>query len=151
MSTLPIEIINKIYIYYWSNIYINNVLSELKNIINTSLNLNTFYNKIMINYDKEIKENYFEEIIYYNDFIKKYSNKNSNYKCNNSVFKIITKSNYWPKYIKLLSDMYCSDLIYFSLYCLNNSGHMRFYMQHKLNKINDKFLMYKIKMLNLHI
>lgn len=140
MDILPIEVLDKIYSFYWSNIFFNKVLSEFKNIIYTSINLKTFYNKIMINYDKEIKENHFEEIIYYNGFIKKYCYKYSNHKCNNSVFKKLTKYNYSNQYIKLLSDMYCSDLIYFSLYCLNNSGHMRFYMQHKLNKINDKFL-----------
>jgi len=149
MSTLPIEIIDKIYIYYWKNIYINNVLSELKEIIDTSIDLSNFCNNIMNNYDIEINETHLNKIIYYNNFIKKYCYKNSSY--NSSIFKRLIKCNYWPKYIKFLSDMYCNNLTYFSSYCLNNSGHMRFYMQYKLEKINRQFLYYNIKSSNLHL
>ena len=161
MSTLPTEIIDKIYIYYWRNIYINNVLSELKNIINTSIDLSNFYNNIINNYDIDVDETHFNKIIYYNNFIKKYcyTNKftlykyynNNLHKYSSSVFKILIKSDCSPKYIKFLSDMYCDDLVYFSIYCINNSGYMRFYMQNRLTKINEQFIYYKIKLNNLRL
>ena len=99
----------------------------------------------MCNYNFDnIKENDFKKIIIYNEFLKKYFCKNTSSKYNSSVFKKLIKCNYWSKCSKYLSNMYCNDLIYFSSYCLNNSGHMRFHMQYKLDQINNKILHYKI-------
>ena len=140
MYNLPIEIIDKIYNYYWNHIYFINVVNELNLIINTSKKLFDFtYNIFLINDDFNLTMNNdnIRQIIIFNEFLKKYSiNKNS-------IGQKIIKYRNYPNHIKLLSNMYCRDLIYFSSYCLHHSGYMRYYTQNKLDKINDKVLYYK--------
>ena len=133
MNNLPNEIINIIFNIYWSNIYYNNVILELNKLFNIINNIDKFINKKI----------FVQHIILNNNdinIIKEYNNYIKTYYFNNKSLNNIIHNNY---YLIDLNDLnntlknFNSNFIYFTSYCINKSGYMRYYLHYKLKSIND--------------